>query len=168
MSWSERLSALLTGRRRPGDSGLPPTLAPHGAFHGGYIHAPFHLHAPLRPSQIRGLLVTAIAVLVVLVVLDVATYEDGATITRVSGVGWYAEGELLASTPGFSVHASQTFTLTLTCNFICYNFNGASVSPPFQLVAFSVVNQPIQYANVTLKSPSSGFDGPLTITLGLP
>lgn len=109
----------------------------------------------------------SLVALVLLVAADVSAYESTTASVRVTTVSWYTEGSLLATTSGFSTHPSHTFTLTLTCSMICYNFAGASVSPPFQFVGFTLVNQPIQYANVTMKAPESSYQGPLVISLTL-
>ena len=113
------------------------------------------------------LLTASLVLLVVLVAADVSAYESVTAAVRVTAVSWSTEGSLLATSAGFSTHTSRTFTLTLTCSLICYNFAGASVSPPFEVVGFSLVNQPIQYANVTLKAPDTSYNGPLAISLTL-
>lgn len=113
------------------------------------------------------LLGASLVLLVVLIAADVSAYGSATASVRVTAVSWYTEGSLLATSTGFSTHISRTVTLTLTCNLICYNFAGASVSPPFEFVGFSLVNQPIQYANVTLKAPDTSYNGPLVISLTL-
>jgi hypothetical protein len=41
------------------------------------------------------------------------------------------------------------------------------VSSPFQLASVTITNQPIQYANLTIRAPSNSYSGPLNITLEL-
>lgn len=168
MSLSGRLSSLFGGRRHAGSS---PPAPDYGPIRGSTVAEVGHVsfHGPsLTARQLWVVVAVAIAVLGVLVAADVGAYESAQGISHITTVNWYAAGGFLSSETGFSVHASSTFTLTLTCNSICYNFNGATVSAPFQVVGFSLVNQPIQYTNVTVRAPASAYTGPMSITLGLP
>ncbi len=168
MSLSGRLSALLLGRQQ---TESPQTTSPIGPISHpvvpGLSGVPSHRHS-LSTGQVRVILAVAVGVLAVLVVADVGAFMSAEGTSHVTSVGWYAEGEFLSSSGGFAVHASSTFTLTITCDLICYNFDSASVSAPFHLVRLSVVNEPIQYTNVTIRAPASGYTGPLSITLGFP
>lgn len=168
MSLRGRLSALLLGRQQTESppAGLPTGPISHPAV-PGLAHVTLHGHT--HPTGwVRVVLAVAVGLLAVFVVADVGAYMTDEGTSHVTAVSWYAEGVFLSSSGGFAVHASKTLTLTITCDFICYNFNSASVSAPFHLVSFSVVNQPIQYTNVTIRAPASGYTGPLSITLGLP
>lgn len=136
-------------------------------FYGAYDQVGLRRLQRTRTPWVAVVLVLAVLVLIGFVAADVAAYDAGAVTVRVTSVSWYAEGGLLTTSPGFSLHGSQAVTLTLTCNFICYQLSGASVNAPFQLVSFSVTNQPIQYANVTVQAPATSYDGPLTITLSV-
>jgi len=134
-------------------------------FYGGYDQIGLARSNPLQISRVGLVVALAAVVLLILVAADVAAFTSPPATVRVSAVNWYAEGQLLTTAPGFSAHASQSVKLSLTCNTICFRINGASVSAPFSLAAFSVVNQPVQYVNVTVTTPPTGFSGPLTITL---
>lgn len=167
MSLRGRLSSLFGGRRVAGPTPAPVYGPPPGLTVAEGAHVSFH-GPSITARQLWALVAVAVAVLGVLVAADVGAYESAQAISHVTAVSWYAAGEFLSSESGFSVHASTTFTLTLTCNSICYNFDGATVSAPFHVVGFSVMNQPIQYTNVTVRAPASAYTGPMSITLGLP
>ena len=77
-------------------------------------------------------------------------------------------GSRLTTSSGFSLRASTTAFFPLTCASLCLPWNGASVSEPFSLVAFSVAYRGLQYTNVTVRAPATGYAGPLTIALDLP
>lgn len=134
-------------------------------FYGGYDQIGIGRSNPLRISRVGLVVAVAAGVLLILIAADVAAYSSVSATIRVTSVSWYAEGELLTTDPGFSAHASQAVQLSLTCDSICFRVNGASVSAPFSLSTFSVVNQPVQYVNLTVTAPSTGYSGPLTITL---
>jgi hypothetical protein len=95
-------------------------------------------------------------------------YESQPSTVQVTAVEWFIPGESLATTSGFSMHSSERVTLSLTCNSICFRFNGATVETPFTLVNFVVSDDPIQYVNVTVQSPPTAYSGPIAIVLSLP
>ena len=136
-------------------------------FYGAYDQVELRRLPRMRIPWILVGLGLAALVLVVLVAADVAAFDTGTVTVEVTSVSWYAEGGLLTTSGGFSMHASQVVRLTLTCSFICYRLDGATVNAPFQLVSFSITDQPIQYANVSVQAPASSYDGPLTITLAV-
>ncbi len=136
-------------------------------FYGAYDQVGLHRLPRMRIPWVLVVLVLAIFVLIGLVVADVAAYDSGKVTVQVTSVSWYALGGLLTTSGGFSLHASQTVTLTLTCNSICFRLDGASVSSPFQMVSFAVTQQPVQYANVTVQAPTVSYDGPLSVTLSV-
>jgi len=137
-------------------------------FYGGYDQVgylrPTHVRIPVKVLALG----TAALVLVVFVAADVSALQSRPALVQVTVVNWYAENALLTTSGGFTMHTSQTVTLSLTCSTFCYRFNGeASVNPPFQLLRFTVAYAPIQYANATVQAPGSGYDGPMTIDLGV-
>lgn len=137
-------------------------------FYGGYDQIGFRRIPHLRVPWVAGAIGVTAIVLFGLVATDVSALVNPSVTIQVTGVNWYAEGGLLTTSPGFFLHASESITLTLTCSSVCFRFNGvASVSSPFSLVGVSVTYAPIQYSNVTVKAPSTAYDGPLTITLGV-
>jgi len=134
-------------------------------FFGGYETAGIGRRRPLRVRWVPVALGVAVICLFAFVAADVSAYTSSTVAVNVTSVSWYAEGMLLTTVAGFSLHTSQTTTLTLSCDSICYRFNGATVSAPFTFVSFSVVNEPVQYTNVTVRAPSSAYVGPVTISL---
>ncbi|HLM90712.1 MAG TPA: hypothetical protein VK424_01470 [Thermoplasmata archaeon] len=133
------------------------------SFYGGYdlvVHAR-PTHRRVRPVFV--LLAVAALVLLVFIAADVSAFQALPVAVHVTAVEWFAGTELLTSTGGFTMPSSQSVTLTLTCNFICYEITSATVSAPFHLAGFVVNYAPIQYVNVT--APSGSFTGPLVITL---
>lgn len=130
-----------------------------------------HLRASLRHivefGTRRAICVIGVAAvaLALLVAADIGLVESSALTVRVATVDWYVGSASVASTSGFIVHPSQKFVLSETCELFCYNFNGVTVSTPFHLVAVSIVNQPIQYTNITIQAPTGSYDGMLGITL---
>lgn len=136
-------------------------------FYGGYDQVGLvrsrRLHVPLVTVAIC---VAAVALLV-LIAADVSAYEARPVPVDVTEVNWYAEGELLGSEAGFSIHSSEVFTLSLSCAGLCYKFNGATASSPFHVVSVAIEYQPIEYVNATVLAPPSGYSGPLIMTLGV-
>jgi len=137
-------------------------------FYGGYDQVrairPARLHIPTKVLAVG----VAALMLVVFVAADISALQSRPAVVQVTVVNWYAENALLTTSGGFTMHASQTVTLSLTCSTYCYRFNGeASVSSPFTLLGVTVAYAPIQYANATVQAPSSGYSGPLTIDLGV-
>jgi hypothetical protein len=135
------------------------------SFYGGYdqvgLGRPARLHIP------RMALVIAVAVLFLLVFIaaDVSAYESLPVNVEVTSVAWYAEGGLLTTSAGFSLHGSQLTTLTLSCSTVCYRIDGATVNSPFSVLSVVVSYDPDQHTDVTVRAPSSSYDGALTITL---
>lgn len=136
-------------------------------FYGGYDQVGLVRRTPLHLPWMAVVLGVAVLTLLSLIAADVAAYEARPASVNLTAVDWYAGSEPLTTSAGFTVHASQSFLLTLTCTSVCYLFSGASVSAPFVLLAFSMTNHPIQYVNVTVQAPASGFQGILTITLAV-
>lgn len=136
-------------------------------FYGGYDQVGLirsrRLHVPLTTVAIG----VASVVLLVLIAADVSAYEARPVLVLVTQIEWYAEGELLGSEAGFSVHESEIVTLSLACEGLCYRFDGAAASSPFHVVSVAIVYHPIEYVNATVQAPSSGYAGPLTMTLGV-
>lgn len=141
---------------------------PVASFYGGYEQVGLVRRARVRVPRLVVLIAVALAVLVLLVAADVAAYESRPVPVEVTTVIWLLGADVLASAPGFATHGGQPILLTLTCEFICYNFVGASVGAPFHLVAFGVTDVPIQFVNVTLETPSSAYTGPIDISLVVP
>ena len=137
-------------------------------FYGGYDQVGVTRAHRLRIPRMVLIIGVALLVLLILVAADVSAYTSRPATVRVSVVDWYLGSELLTTSAGFTLHASDVVTVSLSCDSICYNFNRATVNSPFQLVSFALTNSPIQYTNVTVKAPASGYDGPLAITLGVP
>ena len=111
------------------------------------------------------LIATVCLVLSGFIAADVGALANPPVSVQVTQVDWYVNGALLTTSGGFTVSTNQAFTLTLTCADVCMVLYSATVSPPFQFLSFSVAYHPIQYVNVTARAPSSGFDGPLAVTL---
>lgn len=135
------------------------------SFYGGYDQTSLPQLPRLRVSRLWLAVAVALVVLLFFVAADVAALTTPPVKVQVTAVNWVVEGSTIASTAGFTVHGSQKFLLTETCQIFCYNFKGAAVSAPFQLVALSIVNQPAQFTNLTIQAPSSAYVGPLTVTL---
>jgi hypothetical protein len=135
------------------------------SFYGGYdqvgVGRPTRLHLP------RMTVMVAIAVLLlrVFIAADVSAFESLPVNVQVTSVSWYAEGSLLTTSGGFSLHGAQTTTLTLTCSSVCYRIDGATASSPFSVLNVQVSYTPDQHTNVTVRAPSSPYDGTLVITL---
>lgn len=135
------------------------------SFYGGYDQAALRRVSRIRISWLSVAIVVAAIVLIVFVAADAYAYENRPAEVKVSSVGWYAEGYLLTSEAGFTVHPSQLVEFPLTCSSLCLPWVGASVNAPFELVSFSVAYHMVQYTNVTVRAPGSAYDGPLSITL---
>jgi hypothetical protein len=136
-------------------------------FYGGYDQAGLVRLPLLRVRWVQVAIGVAVVALLLLVAADVSAYSSATAEVRVSAVTWYADGQLLATTAGFTAHPSQAFVLSETCELFCYNFKGAAVGAPFTLVHVSIVNEPIQYTNLTIQAPSAAYSGTLNITLEL-
>ena len=143
---------------------MPDPLA---NFYGGYDPSGLPQLPRLRIRPIYAAIAVATIVLVIFVAADAAAVDNFPATVHVSSVDWFAEGTELATSAGFTVHASQTFIVTETCQLFCYNFDGATVGAPFHLVRVTIVNQPVQFTNVTIQAPSGTYNGPLTVTLEL-
>jgi hypothetical protein len=138
---------------------------PFASFYGGYDVVARARGARRHVGIAKVLLVGAIIVLLGFILADVAAFRAIPARVEVTGVEWYVGGEPLTNASGFTLHASQSIQLTLTCSFVCYEFVGATASAPFQVTSFHVVYQPIQFVNVTVAAPSAAYDGPLAINL---
>ncbi len=135
------------------------------AFYGGYDQTGLGRLPLLKIRWVQLAVGVAAVTLIVLVAADAYAISAPPATVEVTSVTWYVEGQLAATTNGFSVHASQSFILTESCELFCYNFKGAAVAAPFSLVSVSIVNSPIQYTNLTIRAPSSSYSGALNITL---
>ena len=140
---------------------------PVAVFYGAYDQVPYRRRPSLRISKLGAAIAVSLVALTVFVAADVSAYSTATATVRVTEVSWESDGVLLTTSPGFSLHASQAALLPLVCAGLCLPWAGASVSAPFQLVNFSEVESSLQYTNVTIRAPSSPYDGPLTITLEL-
>jgi len=124
----------------------------------------YEREAPLLRGK-AVLVVVAVILLLAFVATDVAVYDNLTAPVQVSYVTWYAEGQLFATSAGFTVHTSETFNLTLKCTGICYRFNGAFVAAPFHLVSTQIFYYPTENLNLSVQAPSIGYTGPLSVTL---
>jgi len=136
-------------------------------FYGGYDRARF-----IRTSRVRipvGAVAIGLAAVVLLafVAADVTAYHNATTPVVVTSVEWYAMGQLLTTSAGFTLHISQTFPLTLACYSLCYRFNSVTVGAPFQVTSSHIVWQPVEYVNATVQAPATGYNGPLIVYLGV-
>ena len=134
-------------------------------FYGGYDQTGVGRLPTLRLPRVQFAIAVASVALILLLASDVAAIGSEPAIVQVSSVDWFAGNISLGNSSGFRVVGSQTFHLTETCELFCFNFRGATVSSPFELLRFTVTDVPIQYANLTIRAPGSSYDGPLTITL---
>ncbi len=134
-------------------------------FYGGYDQVARRRIARLRISRVWIALVVAVVVLVVFVAADVAAYQAGAAVVHVTEVNWFAGGELLTTTAGFTLHPSEATTFPVVCQLFCVTWTGASVGAPFSLAGFTSATGAVQYTNVTVRAPASAYSGPLNITL---
>jgi hypothetical protein len=141
---------------------------PQAAFYGGYDRTALTSRPLLRIRGIQLAIGLAVTILVLFVAADAYAFSAGPVNVRVTSVAWTANGIDLATTSGFTVHAGQSFTVSLSCASLCYRFVGATANAPFTVVAFSTELQPIQFTNVTVQAPSNAFTGALTISLALP
>ena len=143
---------------------MPDPLA---NFYGGYDPSglPQLPRLGIRPIHIA--IIVAVIALLIFVAADASAAESLAPNVHVTSVSWWADGTELTTSAGFTVRASQTFLLSVTCQVFCYDFDGATVGLPFHLVRVAIVSQPVQFTNLTIQAPSSAYDGPLTITLEL-
>jgi len=137
------------------------------SFYGGYEQVGLVHGRRWRIPRTAVLITVAVLVLVIFIAADVAAYENLTATVDVTAVDWVSEGTVLATTAGFALHPDQKSTLTLLCSTVCIRFDGASVSGPFTLVAFSVTYQPDQYTTVTVQAPGGAYSGVLTITLAV-
>ena len=146
---------------------------PVATFFGGYDQV-----GSLRRSRFdgpplhvsRNTLAIGIAAMALLafVAADVSALENPPVVVKVTSVEWYALGFVIASSGGFNVRASQTIALSETCEGICLPVVGVSVASPFTLVRDTIVDQPVQWVNLTVRAPATSYDGNLSVTLALP
>jgi len=135
------------------------------SFYGGYDLVPrVHSH-PRRLSPVILLVAMAVLVLLVFVAADVSAFQALPVPVRVTSVEWLAGSELLATAGGFSMHTSQSVTLSLSCDSLCYAITSGAVRAPFHLAGFVVTYAPSQFVNVTVVAPSSAYTGAVVITL---
>jgi len=137
------------------------------SFYGGYDQVGLARTRPYRIPRTAILIAVGVIALVLFVAADVAAYESLPATVEVTSVAWQSEGTVLATQNGFSLHAGERVTLSLSCDTVCIKFGGASVNGPFTLLSFAVVYHPDQYTNVTVQAPASDYSGPLTITLSV-
>ncbi len=137
-------------------------------FYGGYDQVGMHQPAPVHIS--RNAIVIGIAglVLFAFVAADVSAFENPPVLVKVSNVNWYILGTLVTTSGGFTIRASQSTYLSLTCTGLCFEVVGVSVSSPFTLVNSTVVSAPVQWVNLTVKARSTAYDGNLSVTLAVP
>ena len=134
-------------------------------FYGGYDQVGAFRRPPLHIPRVMVVLAVAMLTLVSFVAADIAAYQNRPSTVQVTVVNWDVGNQLLTTAGGFGLHGSQSTTLSLSCNSVCFLVTGATVSPPFVLTGLSIVNQPVQYVNATVQAPSGAYDGALTITL---
>ncbi len=137
-------------------------------FYGGYDQVAMRRFGPARIPWTRVAIVVAAALLLLFVAADVAAFATPPATVRITEVAWYAEGGLLTSTSGGTVRAGATFVATLTCSTLCFRVSGVTAAEPFSVVSVSVVDSPLQWVNVTVRAPTSSYDGPLALTIVLP
>ena len=135
------------------------------SFYGGYDQVECPRPVRRQLSSVVLLIVVAAVVLLGFVAADVSAFQRIPVAVHVTEVAWYAGPELLTTASGFTMHSSQSVTLTLTCNAVCYEITHGSVNAPFQLTGFTVTYAPIQYVNATIVAPTSAYTGPVVITL---
>jgi hypothetical protein len=138
---------------------------PVAVFYGGYDQVALRPSARRAVSKLGVAIALAALTLLVLVAADVSAYASIPPVVRVTSVDWYTDGALVATSPGFTLRASQETVFPLVCTISCLPWGGASVSSPFELVGFSVVQEAVQYTNLTVRAPASAYDGPLAISL---
>jgi len=133
------------------------------SFYGGYDQT--GLGRLPRFWRIQVAIAISALALLAFVAADVSAYESAVAEVHVTSVTWYADDEWLATTGGFNAHPAQTFVLSETCEIFCFYFSSAAVNAPFTLAHVSIVNEPIQYTNLTIQAPSTSYQGVLNITL---
>ncbi len=141
------------------------TTDPVAVFYDGGDRLPLGRHPHVRiPLAVVAIAVAGTA-LVAFVAADVSVLENAAATVRVTAVDWYAGGVLIGSQAGFSLHVASVFVLPLACTGLCFKYDAASVSAPFEVVGFSAVYTPAEFVNTTVRAPSTSFVGSLAITL---
>ena len=141
---------------------------PLAAFYGGYERTDLVRPPLFRIRPVYVAIAIALLALAGLIAADAGALTVGTATVNVTSVEWETGGLVLATAAGFNVHSSQTFLVILTCAGVCYRFIGASANAPFHVVAFSRVDSPIQFTNVTVQAPAGSYSGGLTISLALP
>ena len=138
-----------------------------GATYGRYSHL-HRLRLPHLSTRSTSLITgVGVGILIVFASTDATLYAAAPAAVQVTAVEWFIPGAALTTTAGFSMHASEQVTVTLTCSTVCFRFSGATVESPFTLVSYSVVYHPIQYTNVTVESPSHSYSGPIAIEMNI-
>ncbi len=138
---------------------------PVAVFYGGYDQVAFRPRVRRAVPAVAVAMAVAVLTLTALIAADVAAYDAIPAVVRVTSVAWYANGTLLATSAGFSMRASQQTVFPIVCELFCVVWSGATVSAPFVLVGFAETNGFVQYTNLTVRAPSTAYDGPLAITL---
>jgi hypothetical protein len=141
---------------------------PMASFYGGYDRTNLTRRPLLRVRWVQIGIGLAVIMLVGFLAADAYAIAASPRTVDVTDVTWTTSGTTLASAAGFTIHGGATFTESLTCASVCYRFTGATVNSPFAVVAFATEIHPIQFTNVTIRAPSSGYSGPLEISLSLP
>jgi hypothetical protein len=124
-----------------------------------YAHEP-----PLVSGRVLAIALAAVA-LIGFAATDLSLAENLSGSVQVTGVYWYAGGEQIGTSAGFTIHTSQQFNVAFRCTGLCYRYDEVSVGSPFSLVGTQFYYYPSEYVNVTAQAPSTGYSGPLSITL---
>ena len=123
-----------------------------------------------EPPLVSGnviLVVVACFVLLGFISADVGALTSLPVKVTVTQVNWAVANLSLGNSSGFGVLAGHEFTVRLECEIFCVKFVGASVASPFVLVADSISFPWFEYVNVTLRAPSSAYQGPVNIALSV-
>ena len=125
-------------------------------------HAPdsaFHLSRAAIAVALAG------TVLLGLLAADASAFYASPVKVTVTEIQWFVGNYSVGNQSGFSIVGGHTFTESLVCQLFCPEFTGARISSPFALVNDTLAYPWYEYANLTIRAPSSAYSGPLDITL---
>jgi hypothetical protein len=135
------------------------------AFYDPYVWQT--ARSPRRISLGIAAVVIGVLVLLALIAADVSAYEAIPAKITIERVDWMVGNFSIGNSSGFTTLSGHAFPENLVCEIFCPNFDRASVSSPFTLASSSFAYPWFEYVNLTIQAPSSGYDGTLTITLGV-
>lgn len=114
------------------------------------------------------LAIALVSVLLVgLVAADASAFYSIPTKVTITGIQWFVGNFSVGNQSGFTVLGGHTFVEQLVCQIFCPTFTSATINSPFALVNDTLAYPWFEYANLTVRAPTSAYSGPLSIAFGV-